>query len=342
MDEKRTYKYQCPTCNSKLQKRGLTAAGTQRWYCPKCSVSSIRKRTDLSRSLLLERFVSWLLGKKSQEELTAVIKVTSRSWRSQIAWCWNIKPSPQQDSSPQSILVVDGIRVGNMVCLIVRSLEHVISWGWVPWENSDGWITLLDHIPAPQIVVCDGQKGILKAIAYCWPTTRIQRCHFHVWHNTKTRLTLHPTTLAGQELLALVKTIFRGISNQQDVIDWQTSLLLWKQTHGDFIKKRTYHSELVSHRRRWWYTHGRLRSAFRQLERLICLGQMFVYLDPNLMRVAGQPILRFTNHVEGGINSQLRTKLKLHRGMSKTHQRRLVDWYLYSRTDNPEPPRFFL
>ncbi len=44
----------------------------------------------------------------------------------------------------------------------------------------------------------------------------------------------------------------------------------------------------------------------------------------------------------GGINSQLRTKLKLHRGMNEEHQRRLVEWYLYSRTNNQKPPRNFL
>jgi hypothetical protein len=43
--------------------------------------------------------------------------------------------------------------------------------------------------------------------------------------------------------------------------------------------------------------------------------------------------------MEGGINSQLRTKLKLHRGMSEEHQRRLVEWYLYGRTEGAKPPR---
>ena len=52
-----------------------------------------------------------------------------------------------------------------------------------------------------------------------------------------------------------------------------------------------------------------------------------------------EPIPRTTNYVEGGINSQLKEKLKLHRGLNQTHQQRLVDWYLYTRTSNPKPPR---
>lgn len=80
-------------------------------------------------------------------------------------------------------------------------------------------------------------------------------------------------------------------------------------------------------------------SAYRQLTKLLRDDQVFTYLDEQLLWQTNQPIPRTTNYVEGGINSQLRTKLKLHRGMSEEHQRRLVEWYLNSRTENPKPTR---
>jgi hypothetical protein len=327
----------CPTCSNKLQKRGLTAAGTQRWFCPHCVSSATRPRTDLSRAFVLERFVAWLMGKQSQVELSH--NLTDRMWRIQTAWCWQVVPKPTFTGETYSIILLDGIRIGSLVCLIARTPQYVIGWTWAGWESSITWERLLNKLPAPAVVVCDGQKGILLAIARCWPKTRIQRCIFHVWQNIRVKLTLHPHIIAGQELLTLTKVLLRGIATKEAAELWQEQLSSWEQRHGSFIRERTYVSQPGPGKHNWWYTHGRLRSAYRQLTKLIQDNQLFTYLNET---VTTAPIPRTTNYVEGGINSQLRTKLKLHRGMSEEHQRRLVEWYLYGRTEAPKPPRNFL
>jgi hypothetical protein len=225
-----------------------------------------------------------------------------------------------------------------LVDLIARTPQYVIGWAWVGWESSHTWARLLDKLPAPAVVVCDGQKGILLAIARCWPEARIQRCTFHVWQNIRVKLTLHPQTIAGQELLQLTRDLWQ-VKTPEQATQWQQRLQAWEQRHGSFIRERTYVPRPRPGKHNWWYTHGRLRSAYRQLAKLLQDNQLFTYLDDTITTV---PIPRTTNHVEGGINSQLRTKLKLHRGMSEEHQRRLVEWYLYGRTEAPKPPRNFL
>lgn len=321
----------CPTCSTKLQKRGKTAAGTQRWFCFQCSKSSTRARPDLTRALLLERFVTWLLGKYSQVELP----ISDRTWRQQISWCWEIVPQPKIAGERYPVILLDGIRVGNLVCLIARTSESVITWRWVCWESSMTWSLLLETIPAPLVAVCDGQKGILLAIARCWPNAAIQRCLFHIWQNMRVKLTLHPQTQAGRELLQLTRDLWK-VKSRQGAMAWLFGLSQWQQNYSAFIQERSYFSNPTSGRRRWWYTHRNLRSAYRQLEKLVRDNQLFTYLANHL---TCEVIPKTTNHVEGGINSQLRTKLKLHRGLSQSHQKRLVDWYLYSRTTDPKPPR---
>ncbi len=195
---------------------------------------------------------------------------------------------------------------------------------------------LLVKISSPIVVVCDGQKCILLAINRCWPTTRVQRCIFHVWQNIRTKLTLHPQTTAGVELLQLVKDLLKGIKTKEKAGKWIKQLILWKQTYGDFIKERTYITNPAPSQRKWWYTYRGLRSSYKQLDKLIKDNQLFTYLETDLSE---KSIPRTTNYVEGGINSQRRTKLKLHRGMSEEHQRRLVEWYLYSRTNDQKPTR---
>lgn len=313
-----------------MQKRGKTAAGTQRWLCLPCSRSHSLGHETQARGRLLDRFVAWLLGKQSQTELPGV---TERTWRIQITWCWEIAPPQERSGEVHQIIVIDGIRIGSLVCLIARTTEYVIAWAWAPYESSATWSELFDQLPAPGFVVCDGQKGILLALKRSWPETAIQRCHFHVWQNVRTKLTLHPQTEAGQELLRLTRGLWQ-IYDIAHMEAWQARFKQWETSYGDFVKQRTYAQTLRAGKRHWWYTHGRLRSAYRQLSKLQTDQQLFTYVHN-----PGIQIPRNTNHMEGGINSQLRTKLKLHRGMNEEHQRRLVEWYLYSRTEGAKPPR---
>ena len=149
--------------------------------------------------------------------------------------------------------------------------------------------------------------------------------------NIRVKLTLHPLTEAGRELLQLTRDLWK-IQNLEQATGWQQQLETWHERHGDFLQERTRKEASEPGQRRWWYTHGRLRSAYYQLAKLLREDQLFTHLEP----LTDVPIPRTTNYVEGGINSQLRTKLKLHRGMSEEHQRRLVEWYLYSRTEAPK------
>jgi hypothetical protein len=287
---------------------------------------------------VLERFVNWLLGKQSQTELTLPSGITDRAWRAQTSWCWDVAPYPEPTGEIYPVILLDGIGIGSLVCLIARTPEFVIGWIWVGWESSATWAKLLERFPPPTVAVCDGQKGVLLAIARCWPKANVQRCIFHVWQNIRVKLTLQPHTVAGWELLQLTRDLWQ-VKSLAQASDWEQRLKAWHACYGDFIRERTEKSETEPGRRRWWYTHGRLRSAYYQLFKLLRDNQLFTHLEVKLTDI---PIPRTTNYVEGGINSQLRTKLKLHRGMSEAHQRRLVEWYLYSRTENPKPTRKFL
>ncbi len=158
--------------------------------------------------------MSLLLGKQYQVELK--FNFTDRTWRAQTSLCWDIIPKPVITGEVYDVILIDGIRVGSMVCLIARTVSSVIAWHWVGYESSYTWSELLEQLPAPTIVVCDGQKGILLAIARCWSTTRVQRCIFHVWQNVRAKLTLHPQTESGVGLLNLTRDLLRGIKAKEN------------------------------------------------------------------------------------------------------------------------------
>jgi hypothetical protein len=279
---------------------------------------------------MFESFVSWLLGKAAQDELG----MSSRTFRDQTSWCWEVPVPSVLTGEIHHVVIVDGVKVGNKICLIARTSTFVIAWVWVPYESSVYWAKLFRLLPPPRYVVCDGQKGLLKALAICWPNTVVQRCRFHVWLNVKTKLTLHPESIASQELLGLARDLLQ-VRTKRQARCWKYRLKKWRRNHRDFVNERTLKHDPKPGKRNWRYTHERLRSAYRQLAKT----------SDDLLRSSYRPSLELpstTNHVEGGINSQIRTLVKQHRGMTNEHQKVLVDWYLYTRTEGQKPTRFCL
>jgi len=245
----------CPTCKNKLQKRSKTAAGKQRWHCANCARSMTKPRPDLSRGFMFERFISWLLGKDSQDELDG----SPRTFRDQTSWCWNVVVPSVLTGEVHHAIIVDGIRAGGQVCLIARTAKFVIAWAWVPYESSSYWCELLRLLPSPKYIICDGQKGLLKAISLCWPTATIQRCRFHAWLNIKAKLTLHPESRAGQELLQLARDL-QQIHTRRQARRWKQRLKNWYRKHQNYVNQRTLKLDPKPGKRHWHYTHYRTRS----------------------------------------------------------------------------------
>lgn len=205
------------------------------------------------------------------------------------------------------------------------------------------WKALMEQFPPPRVVVCDGGSGIPKALTHCWPETRVQRCLVHVQRVVRRHLTSRPRTEAGKALWALALRLTR-IKNQDQATGWLQALNTWHQTHGNLTRERTHHQHLgtqaapswVRPGQRWWYTHERLRRAYRGLAKLVREQQLFVYLEPEF---EGMGIASTTHSAEGAINAQLRDLLRRHRGMIEHHQRRGIERWLHAHAIAAPPDR---
>ena len=78
-----------------------------------------------------------------------------------------------------------------------------------PREGTAAYKALFEQIAPPDVLVCDGMKGIQRACAETWPDTRIQRCLVHVQRDTRADLTGKPRLQAGRELKRLADMLTR-------------------------------------------------------------------------------------------------------------------------------------
>ena len=317
----------CQSCSNKLQKNGynITKHGKKtKWKCLQCDTNRQRPRLDLRSKYTLRRFVDYLIGTASATDVFGSTSTFNR----QNAWCWNIEPQPIITGEVYDYLIIDAKPLKGSTCAIVRNRKCVINWRHGISENSTLWRETLSVLPRPGAVVCDGQRGISKALNVLWPGTVIQRCHVHVRRNIRIKLTRNPQTEAGADLQWLMIRLGQ-VNNDTSMAVFIALFDELYVKHLNFLNERTYNTNPEG-KRKWWYTHGKVRSAYRQIDKLISDDQLFAFITHPKLDLSST-----TNGLEGGINSRLDELIMRHRGMNLRRQQRLVDWYLDSRSEAP-------
>lgn len=316
-------KKRCSECSKPMQRWGTTSTGRTRWRCSKCSHSSVRSRKDNRHKKRLSLFVAWLTSKKSLVELSFEVGVSVTTLREWFVSFWDVPPQPDIHTGVR-VLVLDGTSVMKRVCMLLIAGDadnaRPVSWMDCGRECYDSWVVFLRDLSwrgvTPEVVVCDAQRGLLKAIHEVWPEVWIQRCLIHVVRQACIWLTRNPQTRAGRELLRLVKELPR-IQTKRQKRRWVRKFWRWYRRHEKFLKDRSY-----SPSGHWWYTHRRLRGTRSLLKNAL----------PDLFRfVTDSSIPKTSNHVEGGLNSRLKELFRCHRGFSLQRKLILAAWYLALR-----------
>lgn len=313
-----------------MQQWGKTSAGTLRWRCRFCQRSAVRKRPDIVRVSRSYLFSSWLIGTRSLTDIAQTHRVSRQTVTTWFLPYWNHAPIPVIPFSVD-ILIIDGLylETRNSCVLIGRTKTLTVSWLFADRECYGSWLLFCRSMPAPRVVVCDGQRGMRAAIRAAWPHTKIQRCMFHVYQLVIIRLTQHPKTEAGKALLFLIKNLF-CVHTRRQKRRWIRGYHQWKKHYALFLKERTA-GKLPGKKRLWWYTHKRIRSVRTLMDNAI--PELFTY-------IGHADIPRTTNHMEGGINSRLSELLHRHRGISVKKKQVLVATFL-SGKQREKPTRNF-
>ena len=312
----------CFNCGNICVKNGKTKAGTQRWLCKECS-ATFTNRIDNSTKQFVQ-FQHWLFSKAVQKEMSGA----GRSFRRKISKFWEIWPMPPKIESPMNVVYVDGIYLSRKACILICcNEENVLGWYLCRYENSRAWEALMQRIAAPAMVVSDGGHGFRKALKRVWSKAKLQHCTFHAFLQVKRYTTGSPKTIAGIEMYMIAKDLLM-IKDLGQAANWVTRLINWRIRHKAFLSEMT-RDEKVKLRP----MHERLLKAERSLARLVRQNTLFTYLDESLSY--GEELPSTNNRIEGGINAQLRTMLRNHRGMSIERRIKAVFWWCYFHTPKP-------
>lgn len=305
-----------------MQRWGTHRNGARRFRCVHCKTNGTTARPDLVQKSHQKIYEKWLLGKFTLSDFAQKYGVTRRTVDNWFAPFREQEILPTMVSPTHNVFIIDGYYVQYAATVLIAQTTNntVVNWLFTYAENFSTWLELCERISAfPFAIVCDGQKGMIKAIKLRWPGVIIQRCQFHVIHQVNILLTKYPETRAAQTFKKIVGDII-GVKTKDDLKIWLVEYKQWYLRCREFLTERTYQdARTPTGRRKWHYTHGRLPAAHSHLK----------HAFPNLFQYIRFPeIPNTSNRIEGGINAQIQRHIDRHRGTTLFQRRQIIAAFL--------------
>ena len=276
----------------------------------------------------------------SLDDLAKRNGVSRATMKRRFKWCWLVDvpdPTAGHHKRIYDQVFLDGTYTAGGCLIVAATIDHVIAWHWCKHETTRDYQLLLERIEAPLIAVIDGGQGAYSAIKKCWPTTKIQRCLIHAQRVVRRYTTTNPRTDAGRTIYRLALKLTR-ITTLDEAAAWGVQLHEFSTIYREWMNEKTMIKDPKTGAWTRVWTHHNVRKAYNSLNHLWRSEMLFVYLNPPAGVLAPERIKSTTNSLEGGINAQLKLLARTHRGRSGERQRRMLDWWLYLKTELPDDP----
>ena len=255
-------------------------------------------------------------GKQTIEQLSVRYGVSSRTIQRDLKGMRYVqKISKNKDVTIQLDTTYWGRNFGLMV--IKDALRNKILWRkYVRYETIKDYLEGVEWLKFQGFkiygVVIDGMRGLAQAL-YPIP---VQMCQFHQIMIVRRYLTQDPDIEASIELLCLIKEITR-----MDKESFIGAFEEWYERNKDTLNERINDRRIK--RKTPPFMRPRLRSAYLSIKRNMQLLWTF-YDHPE----TGLPN---TNNALEGVFSDIKSKTRVHRGISRNNRKKLLDEYIKRR-----------
>jgi hypothetical protein len=188
----------------------------------------------------------------------------------------------------------------------------VLLWKHVDSEKSKYYKEVLQELLSlgytVNAVTIDGKRG-LNTVLKGYP---VQMCHFHQKKIVDRYITKNPKLEASIELQEILTRLTKTTETR-----FKNKLLNWHIKYEDFLNEMTVNYETGAAT----YTHYKLRAAYTSL----CSNLDYLFTYKNLPNLS---IPNTTNHLDGGKFSDLKNRIRVHRGLSKSLKKKVVDFFM--------------
>ena len=277
----------------------------QRYKCKDCG----RRFDGGIRRNKSQVITDYVEGKQTLDQLALKYGVNEKTIRRDLEGMRHVqKISKYKQVTIQMDTTYWGRRFGLMV--IRDAVRGRVLWRkYVTHETIADYMEGVDWLKSKGFTlygaVIDGMKGLAKAL-YPLP---VQLCQFHQMLTVRHYITQDPDIEASRALLDLVNSI-----TKMDKESFIGAFNEWYDKYQDVLNERVHDKRI---KKTPPFMRPRLRSAYFSVKRNMSLLWTF-YNRPEL----GLPN---TNNALEGLFSELKTKVRVHSGISKEHRKKLLD-----------------
>lgn len=299
----------CFFCGSPNVVRNGLRGRRQLYKCKDCGRQFLGgKRRDKSQVI-----TDYVEGKQTLDQLALKYGVSERTIRRDLEGMRYIQKISKHK---QVTIQMDTTYWGrNFGLLVIKDALR----GKILWRKYVTHETIADYIEGVRWLekhrfriygaVIDGMKGLAKALSP-YP---VQLCQFHQMLIVRRYITQDPEIEASAALLDLVNNMTR-----MDKESFVGAFNEWYDRYKDIINERSHDKRIK--KKTPPYMRPRLRSAYLSVKRNMPLLWTF-YDHPE----TGLPN---TNNALEGMFSDLKTKVRVHSGLSRDNRRKLLDEYI--------------
>jgi hypothetical protein len=323
----------CPNCQGRSKRYGKRNS-RQRYRCLNYGHVFFRRRSPRLPVAFrdFKAFRQYAVKTVDQETLYVRLKFSRQTLSARFNLFLLLPPPPELVnavviptccSTTLWVYGFDGKWLGRSPILLIHRdvINKETLWWSVAFSESmaavrSDLIGLIGSCPGlipPAGAVSDGKPGIAAVIKNIFHLDYCQRCLVHVARDLKKYLPLH-SPLAATQSLRLTALDLTEVNIWTEKQAYLTALDQWHRHYGGLLKERSYPVPGTGVKRRWWYTHGNLRRAWRLLTK--DTESLFHFLD--------NPLVPKTNNSLEGVNRHLRRR----NDMGKGKQLSLMMWRL--------------
>lgn len=296
----------CFFCGSSNVVHNGLRGRTQRYKCKDCG----RRFDGGIRRDKTQVITDYVEGKQTLGQLALKYGVNEKTIRRDLEAMHHVqKISKYKQVTIQMDTTYWGRRFGLMV--IRDAVRCRVLWRkYVTHETIADYMEGVDWLKSKGFkiygAVIDGMKGLAKAL-YPLP---VQLCQFHQMLIVRRYITQDPDIEASKALLDLVNDI-----TKMDKESFIGAFNEWYEKYQDVLNERVHDKRIK--KRTPPFMRPKLRSAYFSLKRNMPLLWTF-YDRPDL----GLPN---TNNALEGLFSELKTKVRVHSGISRENRKKLLD-----------------
>ncbi len=249
----------------------------------KQTYSQLAKKHNCSRRTIQRKIDSYQVSIPEKVPRKVVILMDTSYW----------------GSSFGVMLFKDALTKENLLKYYVKSETNVLYKQGIKQLQEQGFIITG--------IVCDGRKGLINS----FKDIPVQMCQFHQVAIVRRYITKNPRMPAAIELKEIA-----AMMKQTDKESFEGALEMWYVKWKSFLNERTISQETGKS----FYTHRRLRSAYRSLK--TNLKWLFAWYDNIELKIPNT-----TNAIEGHF-ADLKNKLRNHNGLSMERKIKFIDEFL--------------